>query len=115
MKGQNYIFTVYLRRVKTLSYILAFYVILLSAIPCCAFDNCPDDKIESSTQHESNDRDYGNCSPFFNCESCATVLINFEPLQFEAPFAPTISVYTGYIQLSLPKINYEFWQPPKLG
>jgi len=102
--------------VKILSYILAFYIILLSAVPCCAFDNCPDDKIESSTQQqESNDKDCGNCSPFFNCEGCAMTLINFEPIQFEIPFPPIVSVYTGYIQLSLPKVNYEFWQPPKLG
>ena len=98
-----------------LGYILAFYIILLSAIPCCAFDNCPDDKSDATAQHESGDKDCGNCSPFFNCEGCATTVINIEPLQLEvSPFA-IISIYTGYIQASLPQTDHDFWQPPKLG
>ena len=98
-----------------MSYILAFYLILLSAVPCCAFDSCPDDKTEQSAGHEKGDEDCGNCSPFFSCEGCAAATINYEPLQFDIPAITITSVYTSYIQLSLPRVHFEFWQPPKIG
>jgi hypothetical protein len=110
-----------LQQVKLLSYILAFYLILLSAVPCCAFDNCPDDKMdlsagsEQAEKHENGDDDCGSCSPFFSCEGCATATVSFEPVQFEIVPTPLVSVYTGYIQTSLPQIGYDFWQPPKIG
>jgi hypothetical protein len=109
---------VVLQQVKIVSYILAFYLILLSAVPCCAFDSCPDDKMDLSAgaeQHENGDDDYGSCSPFFSCEGCATATVSFEPVQLEIVLTPLISVYTGYIQTSLPQIDYDFWQPPKIG
>ncbi len=100
---------------KFTGFILAFYLILLSAVPCCAFDDCPDDKTELTTNHESGDEDCGNCSPFFSCEGCATATVAFESVQFDVPAMQVISVFTGYKQTSLPQIDYDFWQPPKLG
>ena len=104
---------------KCVSYILAFYLILLSVIPCCAFDNCPDDKpehkiAEQKTNHQENEY-CGNCSPFFSCEGCATATIAFSPLNFQVPFIQQRSVYAMYIQSLLPHIDYDVWQPPRLG
>ena len=106
---------------KLPGYILAFYIILLSAVPCCAFDSCPDDKKENAVtteqkeQHESDDDDCGNCSPFFSCEGCATATVNVEPVQFEIVTTPLLPAYTGYTQAPLSTIDYDFWQPPKLS
>lgn len=106
---------------KIVGFLLAFYLILLSAIPCCAFDNCADDKAsliapgDQDTNQEENDRDCDNCSPFFNCEGCATATIDFEPASLEIFPLNTSSVYTGIIQTLLPGVEYDFWQPPKLG
>lgn len=100
---------------KLLSYILAFYLILLAAVPCCAFDSCPDDKTAQATDHEKGDKDCGNCSPFFSCEACATATIAFEPLQIKISAILASSVYSIYIQQQLPDIDYDFWQPPKIG
>ncbi len=100
---------------KLLSYILAFYLILLAAIPCCAFDSCPDDKTQQAANHEPGDEDCGNCSPFFNCEGCATATISFESAQLEITTIKIPSVYTTYIQTALPSVEYDFWQPPKIG
>jgi hypothetical protein len=111
----NLFFTFIFATVKLLSYILAFYVVLLAAVPCCAFDSCPDDKTELAEQHESGDEDCGNCSPFFSCEGCATATVAFEPVQFKIVLTPLLSVYTGYIQTSLPQVDYDFWQPPRLS
>ncbi|HWR32421.1 MAG TPA: DUF6660 family protein, partial [Chitinophagaceae bacterium] len=62
---------------KTYGYILAFYIILLAVAPCCVFDNCPDDKTEQAKNHDQGDDDCGGCSPFFNCEGCATATIAY--------------------------------------
>ena len=100
---------------KCAGYILAFYLILLSAVPCCTFDSCPDDKTEQANTHEPGNDDCGNCSPFFSCEGCATATIAFEPAELKITPIIISSVYTAYIQSSLPSIEYDFWQPPKLG
>jgi len=100
---------------KFCGYILAFYLILLAAVPCCIIDNCPDDKTEQTADHEEGDGDCGTCSPFFSCEGCAAATIVYEPPQFEF-ISPAISpVYAIYQQPSLSEIELDFWQPPKLG
>lgn len=106
---------------KLSGYILAFYLILLAAIPCCAFDDCPDDKMDLSAgteqpaNHETGDEDCGSCSPFFSCEGCATATIAFEPIAFEIIPIKISSVHTAYLQTALPSVEYDFWQPPKLS
>jgi hypothetical protein len=100
---------------KFCGYILAFYLILLAAIPCCAVDNCPDDKTGQTANHENGDEDCGTCSPFFSCEGCATASIVYEPVQFDFTATITSAVYTLYQQTSLPEADLDFWQPPKLS
>lgn len=100
---------------KIAGYILAFYLIALATFPCCTIDNCARDKTELAAEHESGDDDCGACSPFFNCEGCAAVSIAYEPAAIEiAAFDPLV-IYTDYISLQLPRIAYDFWQPPRLG
>lgn len=98
---------------KFVSYILAFYLILLSVVPCCSFDECKEEITEVAADHEDEPKDCGNCSPFFSCEGCATATISFLPAQFG--IAPLIisAVYPEFFQGSLPDIDYDFWQPPK--
>ena len=106
---------------KIVGFLLAFYLILLSAIPCCAYDNCAEDKAdlsagtEQTANHQEKEDDCNNCSPFFNCAACATATISFEPVLFEIFPINTTSVYTGYLQSAISTVEYDFWQPPKLG
>jgi hypothetical protein len=103
---------------KVLKYILAFYLVVLSAVPCCAFDNCPDDKIvaEQSGKHESGDEDNcGSCSPFFNCESCASITITINAVCFTALVTEIKQVYPDFISQLTPDAHYDFWQPPRIG
>ena len=106
---------------KFAGYILTFYLLLLSAVPCCAFDDCLDDKVamsagmERPANHESGDEDCGNCSPFFSCEGCATATIAFEPTAIEIISIKINSVYITFIEPALPGVEYDFWQPPRLG
>lgn len=101
--------------VKITGYILALYLVLLSAVPCCAFDSCPDDKAEQTESNQEEDDNCGNCSPFFNCEGCATATVNAEFVQFEFEAPVVKGAKAVYIEEQLPTIVYDFWQPPKLG
>ena len=104
-----------LRPVKLIGYILSFYIILLATIPCCAFDNCPDEKKEMSSNHQSGDEDCGNCSPFFNCEGCSTATISMESPSYSLPALQVLSGYTSYVRRDLPDTDFDVWQPPKIA
>ncbi len=99
---------------KLSGYILAFYLLFLSVVPCCAFDDCPDDKTEQSSKHENGDEDCGSCSPFFSCEGCATGTISYQPIEFDFSIQPVLSVHATYLQTRLSQVKYDFWQPPKI-
>jgi hypothetical protein len=99
--------------VKAIAYILSVYLVLLTAIPCCAFDQCPDDK-QMTEQHTAGDEDdCGSCSPFFNCEGCATPMTYVQPVFANADIVVIKRVYTDFIQPSIPDAHYDFWQPPR--
>ena len=100
---------------KFTGHILAFYLILLATVPCCAIDNCPDDKTERSSDHKSDDDDCGSCSPFFSCEGCATATIAYEPVQFDFAIIIPFPVHKQNHEASLSEADIDFWQPPKLG
>ncbi|HET9745024.1 MAG TPA: DUF6660 family protein [Chitinophagaceae bacterium] len=99
---------------KVVSFILAVYLILLFAIPCCSFDNCPEEKIVQTENHEMEDDDCGNCSPFFSCAGCSGVTHSYSNTYFEMIPQDPINQYTGFILSSTPDVHYDFWQPPKL-
>lgn len=65
--------------------------------------------------HEPGDADCGNCSPFFSCEGCSAVSISYEPPTFTFLLLKQEAVYTSYLLPSLQQVEYDFWQPPKLG
>jgi hypothetical protein len=102
---------------KLIGYILAVYLLLLAVVPCCAFDECPDDKAttEQTEDHKTGDKDCGTCSPFFNCEGCASVTVHFNTVSFTFITPEVKRVYTEYIPSLMPDAHYDFWQPPRLG
>lgn len=106
---------IFLQLMKFAGYIYSFYLIVLSVVPCCSLDDCDNEITEQGVSHESQEGDCGGCSPFFSCEGCAATTVTVEPVCFEITPAQCIIVYTGYIQNPLPDIDYDFWQPPKIG
>lgn len=99
---------------KAAGIILAIYLLCLSAIPCCAFDDCPDDQPETSAAHQPGDEDdCGNCSPFFSCEGCASTVVHSEPPLYAIAPVQSKAAYTGYLQLILSQVHFDFWQPPR--
>ena len=99
---------------KVIAFILSAYLLFLFAIPCCLFDNCSEENASQASDHEKKDGDCSNCSPFFTCTGCSGFTItnpeiNSGPISFLAN-----NQYSDYIVSSMPDVNYDFWQPPKL-
>jgi hypothetical protein len=99
---------------KHIGYILSVYLILLAVVPCCRFDNCSDKEITTQTTHEE-EKSCGNCSPFFNCEGCATASVGMDHTVFETLPLSISTVYNLYLHPSLPDNPRDFWQPPRLS
>jgi hypothetical protein len=102
---------------KAFGYIVSIYILLLAVLPCCAFDDCPEDKMQTEqlADHENGDEDCGTCSPFFNCEGCASVTTTEDPLHFNIIVLPAKQVYAGFLSPAIPAVQYDFWQPPRLA
>jgi len=100
---------------KVFAFILAAYLLFLFAVPCCSFDNCPEDKTAQEANHEKGNGDCGNCSPFFTCTGCSGFTVSFEINNLEIVPIFSTHQYTGYILSSIPDVHYDFWQPPKLA
>src|SRR4030095_2349870 len=102
---------------KLFGRILSVYMIILAVVPCCLLDNCPDDKTltEQTGGHQPGDKDCGSCSPFFNCGQCATATVTMETMSINYALSEVKPVYTEFTSPSIPDLQYEFWQPPKLG
>jgi hypothetical protein len=97
---------------KSISFLLAFYVLLCAAIPCCADDECAA-SIKTATEKTGECK--GVCSPFFACGNCCGFSINAQQFTLvpiviaEKPSYAEIYVfpYSSYLN--------SFWQPPRLG
>ncbi len=100
---------------KVIAFILSAYLLYLFAVPCCSFDNCPNEKTVEQSSPNNEDENCGNCSPFFTCTGCSGFTVSFETANIE--IIPTFSgqQYAGYILSAIPDVHYDFWQPPKLG
>ena len=98
---------------KVIAFILSAYLLFLFAVPCCTFDNCPEDKIALQTEHKEDD-DCGSCSPFFTCTGCSGFTVTADELNGELISFFSNNQYSCFIVSSMPEINYDFWQPPKL-
>lgn len=100
---------------KVIAFILSAYLVFLFAVPCCSFDDCPEEKTAQTKEHEEGDGDCGTCSPFFTCTGCSGITALFDNNDTEISMALTSHQYTGFILSPIPDVHYEFWQPPKLG
>ncbi len=99
---------------KVSAFILSAYLLFLFAVPCCSFDNCPEEKTAQETNHQKGDGDCGNCSPFFTCTGCSGITASFENNNLEIIPVFASHQYAGFILSLIPDVHYEFWQPPKL-
>ncbi|HJT72872.1 MAG TPA: hypothetical protein VJ720_02615 [Chitinophaga sp.] len=93
---------------KIFTFILSIYVLLMTVIPCCSFDNCAAD--EPVSRHEEPK---GICSPFFSCHNCSIPVVLEKTMQVEPATETTSPRYREYIETYLPGYTATCWNPPK--
>ena len=90
----------------------------LIVVPCCIYDNCPDDnaKTTQTENHNTGDEDgCGTCSPFFSCEGCVSNSKVSDPITFTPDIIiPGRITYTNLVQSFLSYDFHSIWQPPQI-
>ena len=99
---------------KVIAFILSSYLLFLFAVPCCSFDNCPEEKTQQA-DHKKGDGDCGTCSPFFTCAGCSGFIVTVSEINSDLITFFSCNQYADYIVSSMLDVEYDFWQPPKLG
>lgn len=100
---------------KVVAFILSAYLLILLTVPCCAFDNCREEKKSQQNNQGKGDGDCGNCSPFFTCPGCSGFTVSFQENNLEIISSFSDQQYAGYILAIIPDVHCDFWQPPKLA
>jgi|APDOM4702015159_1054818.scaffolds.fasta_scaffold123039_1 hypothetical protein len=102
---------------KIIAYILSFYILVLTAIPCI---DIPQDnllqKIEQGQNTNGNHQNNtDNCSPFWPCSTCITPVISQAyTLQFNY-FSYSQKHFAEYKSDHISNLSSAIWQPPKIG
>ncbi|MFN0201863.1 MAG: hypothetical protein ACKVTZ_10095 [Bacteroidia bacterium] len=101
---------------KYLSLLLAIYVLLLTATPNCAEDNCFQEQTSEQSQNPQNEKDCSDCcSPFMRCKTCfgfTFPIISF-PVRFTFTYSDKkVSIYK---EISTSDFFSSIWQPPEMG
>ena len=105
---------------RVLAAILSIYVLLLTAVPCCLYDNCEKEKTALAGKQPKHDDEQGNkdgcgtCSPFFchSCSGCIIATFNYEPTLVKEP---ANRVYNTVIAVFTPQYTPFLWQPPDIS
>ena len=105
---------------KIFAYFMALYILVLSVVPCSdVHNNCNDKKATTElTQNHDHQQDQDdNCSPFCICNCCQTAMtLNFTNTTFK------IKNLFVEIDVKIANRNFSFisnfygniWQPPKI-
>jgi len=106
--------------VKLLCLLLSLFVVLLSARPCCADNDCRENalavKKELAGKNTSPEKTCPGCSPFFSCGSCVGFIVSKPVTHNLRPIAENMDVsYKPYQQPNLKEIAQAIWQPPQLS
>ncbi|WP_120181565.1 hypothetical protein [Pelobium manganitolerans] len=99
----------YFARVKYLTVIFSVYVLLLSAMPCNAKNDC------DNIKHHSKEQTTNCCSPFFACNACAGFVFTKQNFTLNHPVKPLEKRCGEYHCNSVSEFQQSIWQPPKIS
>ena len=109
----------YFCTVKLLTFLFAFYILLLPCIPCTDKAECDNDsKTETpqSTNHQKHQHNEEACSPFCNCACCGQTLLSSLNLTKNIIAKPLLQQKQQYCYNNITLTSNFFgniWQPPK--
>jgi len=89
---------------------LAFFVLLLSTVPCCADNDCADGNHAAQTESTSNE----TCSPFLTCGVCTGFVFAEVGLPLKSNATEKAPRQAGHRVLFVEGWHPRIWQPPKI-
>jgi hypothetical protein len=95
--------------------LLSIYVIMLSVKPCCADNDCQNQK-EFAGKTPVKEKECTGCSPFFTCGTCIGFIVS-KPFLISLPVSTesALQYYTQYSQPFIQKVILSIWLPPKIS
>lgn len=96
--------------------LFAFYILVLSGIPCNADDDCCIDEIAATSNKPSTDNDHkpmSPCAPLFACGAYHGVTIPDITIELPKAVRPFIVTRYFYKEQALSDFSTSIWQPPK--
>lgn len=106
---------------KVFALFMAFYILVLSAVPCNDVHNdCNDSntKTELTQNHDHHQDQDDNCTPFCTCTCCSAsvIALDFVPFQIKNPTVFRISEKVSLRNFSfISNFFGSIWQPPKIS
>ena len=103
---------------RFLALILSVYFLVLTAVPCCAFDGCEtvarQQMEHPNKKQQQQDEGCKQCSPFFACHDCAGGFIVIEKFQVASLGLPNyLTPYERPIHALKGCFTSSYWQPPR--
>lgn len=101
-------------------FILSFYILVLSCVPCGDTDNCEkSQKSETVSNHfegnHNHEQEADLCTPFCLCACCGGFIFSID---LNIPEFIRISYFLKsevfHLSTSIFSFSYTIWQPPKL-
>ncbi|MFT6638773.1 MAG: hypothetical protein ACJAYP_001359 [Flavobacterium sp.] len=106
---------------KIINFILSFYLILLSCIPCTDTkeDIAVNSTHEYATNHDNHSHETSNdaCSPFCICNCCGQTILNYQPVivyNFPVQLQEIKTINSNYNSSLIALFSGSIWQPPQI-
>ena len=107
----------YICSVKIISFIIAFYVLLLATVPCYLEDKCLSQS--NHTEQSQDDQDEQGCSdccsPFLSCGTCSGFTFPLLSFSLKACIVLSKKSISIYDQSFISEFHSSIWQPPKIS
>lgn len=98
---------------KIFTFIMAFYLLLLAAMPCSDSEECESQVMAAQTNHSEHEDEAEGCTPFCICACCPTHVYVSDLLSENFP-TPVFSALSSEINTEIRSfISHAIWQPPR--
>jgi hypothetical protein len=102
---------------RKLVYFFAFYILMLTVIPCSPQDNCCAEEMNASARSglPVNNKPEFPCSPFFACGANHGIVIPNLQLKISRPIIMADKISINFIERPTFVFIHSVWQPPKFA
>jgi len=97
---------------RWVAFILSFYILLSTVVPCSIFDKCEDQNSTKQTSQSGRKKDCSDCSPFSVCAT-HVFTINTESISAAPNSFSTSPSYSEYYFPSKSEYYFTHFQSPR--